>query len=267
MMGTTLSHPERPLFSYHVDLERRVRPDHPLRQLHAALELAFVIPAVKGLYGRSGNVSLDPRVILKMMLLLFYYNIPSERELMAQIGERLDLLWFLGFDLETPIPDHSVLSKARARWGDEVFQQLFSRTVRQCVEAGLVDGRLLHLDSTIVKANASKNSILQTSPEMVEALRQAYQEQAGKLEVLAPCQPEATAPSPQPRVLARAAPTLAEARSGIAQEPPEAAQDKPGGKKLPVNQTHISLTDPQAPNSPLQERRHRLDLQRAPRSR
>ena len=164
MMGTSPSHQEQPLFSYHVNLERRIRPDHPLRQLNAALGLSFVLPAVKRLYGRSGHVSLDPRVVMKMMLLLFYYNIPSERELMEQIGERLDFLWFLGFDLETPIPDHSVLSKARARWGTPVFEQLFVRTVQQCVQAGLVDGRLLHLDSTIVKANASKNSILQTSP-------------------------------------------------------------------------------------------------------
>ena len=136
-------------------------------------------------------MSLDPKVILKMMLLLFYYDIPSERELMEQIGERLDFLWFLGFDLETSIPDHSVLSKARARWGAEVFEQLFVRTVRQCVQAGLVDGRLLHVDSTIVKANASRNSVVQTSPEMVAALRQAYQQQVGKLQVLEPEETEA----------------------------------------------------------------------------
>jgi transposase len=219
MMGTTPSHEDQPLFSYHVHLERRLRPDHPLRQLHAALDLSFVLPTVRPLYGRSGHVSLDPRVIMKMMLLLFYYNIPSERELMDQIGERLDFLWFLGFDLETPIPDHSVLSKARARWGVQVFEALFVRTVQQCVGAGLVDGRLLHVDSTIVKANASKNSVLQSSPEMVSALRQAYQEQSAKLEVLSPSEPRAAA---------------------------DLTAQKPDGKKLSVNQTHISLSDPQA---------------------
>jgi transposase len=224
MMGTLDSHQEQPLFSYHVNLEHRVRPDHPLRQLKAALDLSFVIPAVRPFYGRSGHVSLDPRVILKMMLLLFYYDIPSERELMAQIGERLDFLWFLDFDLETSIPDHSVVSKARARWDPGVFEQLFVRTVQQCVQAGLVDGRLLHVDSTIVKANASKNSVLETSPEMVAALRQAYQVQASKLEVLEPTEAEATVPTPTPN----------------------APDQKPGAKKLPVNQTHISRTDPEA---------------------
>ena len=177
-----------------------------MRQLKAALDLSFVIPAVRHLYGRSGHVSLDPRVILKMMLLLFYYDIPSKRALMAQIGERLDFLWFLDFDLETPIPDHSVVSRARARWDPGVFEQLFARTVRQCVQAGLVDGRLLHVDSTIVKTNASKNSVLETSLEMVAALRQAYQVQVSKLEVLEPAEREATVPAetPAPRPRSRA---------------------------------------------------------------
>jgi len=118
---------------------------------------------------------------------------------MAQIGERLDFLWFLDFDLETSIPDHSVVSKARARWDPGVFEQLFVRTVQQLCSGRLVDGRLLHVDSTIVKANASRNSVLETSPEMVAALRQAYQVQVSKLEVLEPAEPEATVPAGNPQ--------------------------------------------------------------------
>ena len=133
-MGTAPSHQDQPLFFYHVNLEGRLRLDHPLRQVQAALALSFVLPAVQGHYGRSGHVSLDPRVFIKLMV---------------QVGERLDFLWFVGFDLETTIPDHSVLSKARARWGAEVFERLFVRTVQQCVQAGLVDGRLLHVDSNL----------------------------------------------------------------------------------------------------------------------
>jgi len=133
-MGTAPSHQDQPLLFYHVNLEGRLRLDHPLRQVQAALDLSFVLPAVQGHYGRSGHVSLDPRVIIKLMV---------------QVGQRLDFLWFVGFDLETTIPDHSVLSKARARWGAEVFERLFVRTVQQCVQAGLVDGRLLHVDSNL----------------------------------------------------------------------------------------------------------------------
>ncbi len=204
MMGTQSSRRQSALFSYHIDLEHRLGADHLLRKVSATLDLSFVIPVVRHRYGRSGNVSLDPRVIVKLLLLLFLYDIPSERELMEQVRARLDFLWFLGFDLDTDIPDHSVLSKARARWGTHVFEQLFVQTVNQCVQAGLVNGRLLHVDSTMVKADAHKDTILSSGPELVGALRQAYQEQAAKLQVLAAA-PQASAaagaaltPAPEP---------------------------------------------------------------------
>jgi transposase len=194
MMGTQSSRRQPALFSYHIDLEPRLGADHLLRKVSATLDLSFVIPAVRHHYGRSGNVSLDPRVIIKLLLLLFLYDVPSERELMEQIRARLDFLWFLGFDLDTEIPNHSVLSKARARWGSKVFEQLFVQTVDQCVQAGLVNGRLLHVDSTLVKANAHKDTIVPSGPELVGALRQAYQEQAAKLQVLATDPQEGTTP-------------------------------------------------------------------------
>ena len=74
-------------------------------------------------------MSVPPPVILKMMLLLIFYNVRSERELLATIPERLDWLWFLGFDLDSEIPNHSVLSKARTRWGAEAFKLFFERIV------------------------------------------------------------------------------------------------------------------------------------------
>jgi len=87
----------------------------------------------------------------------------SERELMATLPERLDWLWFLGLDLDSAIPDHSVLSKARARWGEVVFKGFFERIVWQCVEAGLVDGAKLFVDSSLIDANASNSSIVDTA--------------------------------------------------------------------------------------------------------
>ncbi len=235
MMGTQPGSQQSALFSYRINLERRVGPDHLLRRVAGILDLEFVLPTVRHLYGRSGNVSLDPRIILKMMLLLFLYNIPSERELLEQIRVRLDFLWFLGFDLESPIPDHSVLSKARARWGEEVFQKLFIRVVEQCVKAGLVNGSLLHVDSTIVKACASKDSVVSSSPELVSALRRAYQHQKNKLEVLPPV---ASQTSSEPANSAE--------DSGAGATVDVAPRQQTSGKKLPVNATHISTTDPQA---------------------
>ncbi len=128
MMG--IHQPQKELFSYQVDLDRRVRTDHPLRRLNAVLDLSFVRAEVAGCQGSNGHVSVDPVVLVKRMILLFPEDIPGERELMARLGERRDHLWFLGSGLDTPVPNHSVLSKARKRWGAEVCERVFVRGVR-----------------------------------------------------------------------------------------------------------------------------------------
>lgn len=172
---------EQSLFSYRINLEHRVRAEHPLRKVAAAVDFSFVREAVAGCYGRNGHESVDPAVILKMMFLLFFDNVASERELMRMIPERLDYLWFLGYQLEDEVPDHSVLSKARKRWGKEVFESLFVRTVGQCVEAGLVDGSKLHVDSSLIDADASRDSVLKGPPPLITALKAAYQATESKL--------------------------------------------------------------------------------------
>jgi transposase len=102
-----------PLFSFRVQLETRVRKNHPLRKIKEMIDFDFIYKEVEKTYGKNGNVSVPPPVILKLMLLLILYNVRSERELMDTLPERLDWLWFLGFTIESSIPDHSVLSKAR----------------------------------------------------------------------------------------------------------------------------------------------------------
>ncbi|MFH1603590.1 MAG: transposase, partial [Pseudomonadota bacterium] len=116
-------------------LEKRVRNDHVLREIAEKSDFDFIYAEVKDSYGANGNVSVPPPIILKMMLLLVLYNVRSERELIMTIPERMDWMWFLGYDLDDEIPNHSVLSKARARWGVEAFRGFFERIVRQCVEA------------------------------------------------------------------------------------------------------------------------------------
>ena len=180
MMGEQKSEPQ--LFNYAVNLEKRVRANHPLRQVKAAIDFGFVREEVAHCYGKNGNESVAPEVILKMMFLLFFDDIKSERELMEVITERLDYLWFLDYGLEEKIPDHSVLSKARARWGQEVFESLFVRTVAQCVEAGLVDGSKLHVDASLVDANAAKESVIKGAPSLIAALKRAYRATESKLE-------------------------------------------------------------------------------------
>ena len=150
------------LFYYAVNLEDRIPPDHELRQVSSVLNLDFVYEQVKDKYGHNGNESVPPPVILKLMLLLIFYNVRSERELMRTLPYRMDWLWFLGFGLDAVIPNHSVLSKARSRWGETVFKELFERIVYQCVELGLVDGKKLFMDSSLVDANASQESVVDT---------------------------------------------------------------------------------------------------------
>ena len=179
MMG--IHQPQPQLFSYQVNLEKRVRPDHPLRRILQAVDFSFARAEVAACYGDNGNESVDPAILLKMMFLLFYDNVPSERELMNVIPERLDYLWFLGYGLDDDIPDHSVLSKARRRWGPEVFQRLFIGTVEQCVAAGLVRGDKLHVDASLIAASASKDSVIKSSPELVAAYAAAYAAQEKKL--------------------------------------------------------------------------------------
>ena len=179
MMG--IRQAQKDLFSYNIDLDKRVREENPLRAIAERIDFSFVRQEVAAQYGYNGNVSEDPAVILKMMFLLFYDDISSERELMRIIAERMDYLWFLGYRLDDEIPDHSVLSKARKRWGAEVFQRFFVQIVGQCLEAGLVDGKKIHVDASLIDANASKDSVVKGSPEMIAALKRAYAATESKL--------------------------------------------------------------------------------------
>ena len=180
MMG--IKQRQQHLFNYQVNLDKRVRSYHPLRRINEIIDFTFVRYRVEKYYGCNGNVSVDPAVIMKMMFLLFYDDVSSERELMKIIPERLDYMWFLGYGLDDCIPDHSVLSKARARWGTEIFEELFIRIVWQCVTAGLVDGTKIHMDGSLVDADASKNSVIKGPPELIAQLKKIYQKEEEKLE-------------------------------------------------------------------------------------
>lgn len=150
---------EPKLFYHGVSLERRMPSEHPLRKIKQLVDFDFIRSQVADLYGINGNQSVDPAVILKLMFLLFYENINSERALMRQLPLRLDWLWFCDYDLDEVTPDHSVLSKARNRWGAEIFEQFFINILEQCIAAGLVDGETIYIDSSIIDANADINKV------------------------------------------------------------------------------------------------------------
>ena len=186
---------QHPLFITGFSLEKRIRRDHPLRKIAEVVDFDFIYEEVEDKYGKKGNVSIPPPVILKLMLLLVFYNVRSERELMLTLPERLDWLWFLGYDLESAIPNHSVLSKARKRWGEDVFRRTFERIVYQCVEQGLVDGSKIFVDSSLVEADASQDSIIDIS-KLKNHLTDQYRQLEKRLEE----QPSARRVGPETQV-------------------------------------------------------------------
>ena len=180
MMG--IHQPQEALFSYRVNLDQRVRQDHPLRRVAQVIDFTFVRAEVAQFYGRNGHEGVDPMILVKLMFLLFFDDVPSERELMERLPERLDYLWFVGYSLDEQTPTHSVLSKARRRWGRDVFENVFLRTVEQCVQAGLVDGKKIHVDSSLIQAHASKDSVKKSCPELIAAYKKVVVAQASKLD-------------------------------------------------------------------------------------
>jgi transposase len=163
---------EPKLFYHGVSLNRRIPDGHPLRKIDSLVDFNFIRSKVADLYGKCGNPSVDPAVILKLMFLAFYENVKSERALMSQLPLRLDWLWFCGYDIDALTPDHSVISKARRRWGSEVFTEFFGNILDQCIEAGLVDGEIIHVDSSMIDGNASKDSL---KPQLRQVSNNLYE--------------------------------------------------------------------------------------------
>ena len=156
-----LSHKEKCFKVHHrLSLENLVPADNFYRQLEAKLDLTFVTDLVQDCYAyRMGRPSIDPVVFFKLQLIMFFEGIRSERQLMAMVNLNLAHRWYLGYDLDESVPDHSSLSKIRTRYGLEVFQRFFEKIVELCIDAGLVWGKEFYLDGTKVQGNAafSKN--------------------------------------------------------------------------------------------------------------
>ncbi len=142
-----------------VSLEDLVPDDHFYRQLEHTLDLSFVRDLVRDAYAGIGRPSVDPVVFFKLQLVLFFEGLRSERQLMRVVADRLSLRWYLGYDLTEALPDHSSLTRMRQRYGLDVFRRFFEAITQECVQAGLVWGQELYIDSTDVAANASLASL------------------------------------------------------------------------------------------------------------
>jgi transposase len=151
------------LFKQHtaISLEDLVPQDNFYRQVEAKLDLSFVRDLVREHYASSmGRPSIDPVVFFKLQLIMFFEGIRSERQLLQMVNMRLDHRWYIGYDLDEPVPDHSSLSKIRDRYRLEVFQRFFEQIVELCIQAGLVWGKELYFDGTKVQANAAIDGLV-----------------------------------------------------------------------------------------------------------
>jgi len=132
---------------YQLSLDDLVPRSHLLRQITEAIDFSFIYPLARPYYSHTAQPSVAPVVIFKTLLIGFLYGITSERRLMAKVQVNLAYRWFLGYDLDEAIPDHSVLSKARVRFGMGVFEKFFQRSIQMCQEAGLLSEGPIYVDT------------------------------------------------------------------------------------------------------------------------
>jgi transposase len=131
-----------------VSLEGLVPDDHFYRHLQRTLDLSFVRELVQDTYAATGRPSVDPEVFFRLQLVMFFEGIRSERLLMRHAADRLSVRWYIGYDLNDPLPDHSSLTRIRTRYGLAVFRRFFEAIVEQCRQARLIWGKELYLDAT-----------------------------------------------------------------------------------------------------------------------
>lgn len=142
-------------------LSEHVPKDNFYRRLKDLLDMRWLYKATKKYYGTEGQQSIDPVVFFKLILIGYLENQPSDRKIISMASMRLDMLYFIGHNIDEPLPWHSTLSRTRQLYGEEVFQQLFRQVLKQCIEKGMVAGRRQAVDSVFVKANASMDSLVE----------------------------------------------------------------------------------------------------------
>lgn len=142
-------------------LSQRVPEDNFYRLLNQELDLRFLYKETAQYYGAEGQISIDPVVFFKLMLVGYLENINSDRRIIAFASMRLDILFFIGYDIDEPLPWHSTLSRTRQLYGESVFLKLFQKVLAMCISKGMVRGKRQAIDSAFVKANASLDSLVE----------------------------------------------------------------------------------------------------------
>ena len=166
-----------------LNLEDLVPQDHLLRLVDRYIDFSFIEQLTYDLYCHdNGRPAIDPVVLFKMLFVGYIYGIRSERRLVEEFNVNIAYRWFIGYDLDDKIPNHSTFSQNRRRkfsQRPELEQEIFDRIVEQAIDYGLVSGSHLYTDSTHIKANANKNkfkpAIVANRPvEYLQELQDAF---------------------------------------------------------------------------------------------
>jgi transposase len=157
MMG---QHARSESLFYYFRLEDQVPENHLLRLIDRHVRFDFVREKLQDSYSDTGRPSIDPELLLRILLIGYLYGVTSERKLVEELQIHLAWRWFTGLSFDQEIPHHSTFSKNRhGRFQESnLFQQLFEEIVDRCQEAGLVEGEHLSVDGSFLAANASRSS-------------------------------------------------------------------------------------------------------------
>lgn len=213
-------------------LSERIPEDNFYRRLKDLLNLQWLYKETKKYYGSEGQQSIDPIVFFKLILIGYLENLGSDRRIINTVSMRMDMLYFIGYDIDEPLPWHSTLSRTRQLYGESLFKQLFKQVLKECIEKGMVAGRRQAMDSAPVKANASMDSlkekeVLQDGDDYTDELTSNEEAQTTKV---SPVRKKVTEQHHEWKA--------------------KAYKDMPGGKndrsKFVSNHTHFSTTDTDA---------------------
>lgn len=148
-----------PRFLYGVSLDDLVAEDNFYRRLEKVIDLSFLYKESERVYGKTGKPSIDPVVFFKVLLYGYFENIISDRELIRKASDSLSARYYLGYDFDEQLPWHSTISRTRKLYDQSVFEKVFQEVLDKCIKSGLVEGEHQSVDSTLVKANASMDSL------------------------------------------------------------------------------------------------------------
>ena len=150
---------------------RELLPDeHVLVRVDRILDLGWLRAEVEPLYNaEAGRPGIDPEAAMRLMLAGLLLGIVHDRRLLREAQVNLAIRWFIGYGLHEALPDHSSLTRIRQRWGAERFRRVFARTVRACVAAGIAKGEVVHIDSSLIRADVSWDAIARRHADRVEA--------------------------------------------------------------------------------------------------